>query len=140
MIRVVIDTNVWVAGLLSRTGPSARVVALSFTGTLVPVASPDIIREYEHVLLHRDLGLSVPDVNAVMVYLKIPGDHVVHVDPVGQLRACADPDDDMFLAAALEGRAAAVITGNMRHYPASPWRGTVIKTPAAFLRSVSLIE
>lgn len=140
MIRVVIDTNVWVAGLLSRTGPPARVVDLSLAGILVPVVSPDIIREYEHVLLHRDLGLSAPDVNAVMAYLKIPGSHVAHIDPAEQLRVCTDPDDDMFLAAGVEGRAAAVITGNLRHYPTSPWRGIVITSPAAFLRSLSLIE
>jgi putative PIN family toxin of toxin-antitoxin system len=140
VIRVVIDTNVWVAGLLSRTGPPARVVDLSLAGIMVPVVGPHILREYERVLLHRDLGLSVPDVNAVMAYLKLPGSHVVHVDPIEPLRVCADPDDDIFIAAAVEGRAAALITGNLRHYPTSPWRGIVITSPAVFLKSMSLIE
>ncbi len=140
MIRVVIDTNVWVAGLLSRAGPPARVVDLSLVGTLTPVVSPAIVREYEHVLLRPNLGLPAADVNAVMAYLKISGSHVVHVDPVDPVRVCTDPDDDMFLAAAVEGQAAAVITGNTRHYPASPWHGIRITSPAAFLRSLSLLE
>jgi len=139
VIRAVIDTNVWVAGLLSRAGPPARVVDLSLAGTLTPVVSPAIVREYEHVLLRPDLGLAAAEVNAVMAYLKIPGSHVVQVDPAGQLSVCSDPDDDMFLEAAIEGQAAVVITGNTRHYPASPWRGIRIIAPAAFMRALPLL-
>ena len=103
------------------------------------MVSPAIVREYEHVLLRPDLGLAAAEVNAVMAYLKIPGSHVVQVDPAGQLSVCSDPDDDMFLEAAIEGQAAVVITGNTRHYPASPWRGIRIIAPAAFMRALPLL-
>jgi len=138
VIRAVIDTNVWVAGLLSHAGPPARIVDLSLAGSLTPVVSPAILREYEHVLLRPDLGLAVAEVNAVMAYLKIPGNHVIQVDPAGLLSVCSDPDDDMFLEAAIEGQAAVVITGNTRHYPVSPWRGIRIITPATFIRALPL--
>lgn len=139
MTRIVVDTNVWVAGLLSPTGAPCRIVDLTLAGMLIPVVSPAIIGEYERVLLRPDLSLSRADVNAVMAYLKIPGDHVVHVDPIGTLTVCSDPDDNMFLAAAVDGGAIAVITGNTRHCPPTPWRGIGITSPAAFLRSISAI-
>ncbi len=140
MTRVVIDTNVWVAGLLTPSGPPSRIVDLALTGVLTAIVGPAILREYEEVLLRRELDLSRDDVQTSLAYLKIPGTHVVHVDPVDLPGECADPDDDHFLGAALAGRATAVITGNIRHFPASPWRGIAITTPAAFLGSLASEE
>ena len=101
------------------------------------VVSPAILREYEHVLLRPDLDLPVVEVNAVMAYLKIPGSHVVQVDPTDLLSVCSDPDDNMFLEAAIEGQATVVITGSIRHYPATPWRGIRIIAPAGFIRALA---
>ena len=136
MIRTVIDTNVWVAGLLTPSGPPARIVDLVFNGILMPVVSPRILREYHAVLTRPELGLPVAEVLIALEYLKIPGTRVVHVDPTDLPGMCADPDDDHFLAAAIAGGAACVVTGNTRHFPSSPWRGIIITTPAAFLRSL----
>lgn len=140
MTCIIVDTNVWVAGLLSRTRSPARIVDLCLSAILTPVVSPEILLEYEHVLLRRELGLSVSDANAVIDYLKTPGSHIVHVDPNRDLRVCADPDDDKFLDAAVAGRAGAVITGNLRHYPPSPWRGIMITSPTEVLQSLLLTD
>lgn len=139
MIRAVIDTNVWVAGLLTHSGPPARLVDLALSGAVTPVVSAKILQEYEEVLVRSALDLPVIEVLNALEYLKIPGTHVVHVDPIDLPGACADPDDDHFLAAAVAGRAA-VVTGNTRHFPSPPWRGIIIATPAAFLRSLSIPE
>lgn len=133
-IKAVIDTNIWVAGLLASTGPPARVVDLALNAAVVPVVSPPILEEYERVLLRPELRLSAADVKEVLAYLRVPGAHVVHVDPIEPDRVCADPDDDVFVAAALAGSANYLVTGNLKHYPASPWRGIVIITPAEFLQ------
>jgi len=138
--RVVVDTNVWVAGLLSRTLPPARIVDLCLSAALTPVVSPEILSEYEHALLRRELTLSASDVKVVIDYLKTPGSHIVHVEADRDVRICTDPDDDKFLCAAVAGQAAAVITGNLRHYPQSPWRGIVITSPTEFLKSLSFTE
>ncbi|MGH2396863.1 MAG: hypothetical protein ACRDFW_07725 [bacterium] len=65
---------------------------------------------------------------AVLTYLRLPGTHIAHVDP----------DDDIFTAAAVEGQAAYLITGNTRHFPQSPWRGIQIVDPAKFLQRSGL--
>lgn len=137
MTRVVIDTNVWVAGLLSSSGPPAQIIDLVLGGALMVVMSPAILQEYEDVLPRPELDLSPDNVAAVLGYLSIPGLHVVHVDPVEPPGACSDPDDDHFLGAARAGGAASIITGNVKHFPASPWHGIAIASPAAFLRTLS---
>lgn len=137
MTRAVIDTNVWVAGVLSAGGPPARVVDAALSGLVVPVLSPAILAEYEDVLHRREILLPLADVEAILTYLRIPGEHVIHVDPVGVEQVCVDPDDDMFLAAAVEGAAAFVVTGNTGHFPRSPWRGIRIIEPRGFM---ALIE
>lgn len=131
MIRAVIDTNIWVAGILSPGGPPARVIEAALDGSVVPVVSPAILAEYEDVLLRRELSLPPEDVGAILAYLRLPGPHVVHIDPVEVER------DDIFLGAAVEGNAAYLITGNTRHFPRSPWRGIRIVEPARFVQLLS---
>lgn len=133
MIRAVLDTNVWVVGLLSKTGPPAQIVDLALRGVFTPVVSPDILEELDRVLHRRELALPAQDVAAVIAYLRLPGPHVLQVDPEETEHVCADPDDDIFTAAAAEGAADYLVTGNTRHFPKNPWRGVQIVDPAAFL-------
>ncbi len=64
-------------------------------------------------------------------------DVVVLADMVaGELRVsdvCDDPDDDKYVAAALEGRAGCVVTGDLRFLPLHDYEGVRIVTPRAFL-------
>ena len=136
MTRAVIDTNVWVAGLLSAAGPPAGVVDAVLIGLVVPVLSPAILAEYEEVLQRRKLSLPPADVEAILTYLRLPGEHVIHVDPSEVERVCVDPDDDVFLAAAVDGKAAFVVTGNLGHFPHSPWRRRQIIEPRGFVELI----
>jgi putative PIN family toxin of toxin-antitoxin system len=138
LTRAVIDTNVWVAGVPSADGPPARVVDAALIGLVVPVLSPAILAEYEDVLHRRELSLPLADVEAILTYLRLPGEHVIQVDPTGVERVCVDPDDDMFLAAAVEGGAAFVVTGNRGHFPRGPWRGIRIIEPRGFVELIEL--
>jgi predicted nucleic acid-binding protein len=56
------------------------------------------------------------------------------VEPVHHVAACRDPDDDKFLAVALSGDAACLITGDTDLLELDPFEGLPILTPAAFLR------
>lgn len=51
-MRVVIDTNVLVSGLISRSGPPARIVDAVIQGRIIPVMSEATFAELEEVL-HR---------------------------------------------------------------------------------------
>ena len=139
MIRAVIDTNVWVSGLLSSRGAPAQIVDLVLAGRIIPVVASAILDECEDVLLRPELGLPPGDVRTVLSYLKLPGEHVIHVDPGTPDRVCSDPDDDVFLSVAIAGNADYLVTGNLKHFPRSPWRGVRIVSPTSLLR-VALAE
>ncbi len=49
-MRVVVDTNILVSGLLSSSGPPAKIVSAILKGTLIPVMSEATFAELEDVL------------------------------------------------------------------------------------------
>jgi uncharacterized protein len=49
-----------------------------------------------------------------------------------QVRICSDPDDDMFSECAQAAEAHYLVTGNVKHFPAT-WLGTRIVTPREFV-------
>ena len=51
-MRVIVDTNVFVSGLISENGPPARIVDAVLRGEIIPVMSPATFAELEDVL-HR---------------------------------------------------------------------------------------
>jgi hypothetical protein len=51
-VRVIVDTNIWVSGLISDRGAPARVVDTVLKGEIVPVMSEATFAELEDVL-HR---------------------------------------------------------------------------------------
>jgi predicted nucleic acid-binding protein len=48
------------------------------------------------------------------------------------VRACSDPDDDIFLECARAARADYLATGNLKHFPVS-WEETEVVTPRRLL-------
>jgi predicted nucleic acid-binding protein len=47
--------------------------------------------------------------------------------------ALPDRDDESFLEVAVSGRAEALITGNLKHYPREAREGAVVLSPAEFV-------
>ena len=129
-MRVVLDTNVLVAGVLSATGPPGWIVEAVLAGDLELVLDAAIREEYEEVLHRPELGLSPDRV----------GDLLVAIDRFGWEIAAAprwpvvlpDPDDEPFIAvaAASEG---ILITGNLRHFPARIRHGVEVRSPRQFV-------
>jgi predicted nucleic acid-binding protein len=56
------------------------------------------------------------------------------VEPVHDVAACRDLDDNKFLAVALSGDAGCLITGDTELLELDPFEGLPILTPTAFLR------
>ncbi len=58
----------------------------------------------------------------------------VHVSPTASVRACDDPDDDIFLECAEAAEADFLITGNLKHFPKDRrWKNTRIVTSRELL-------
>lgn len=134
MIRVILDTNVLVAGLRSRRGASFALLRALRAGRYVAVASVPLFLEYEAVL-KRDEQLLAWTGSSTAVDVFLDGLAAL-VEPVEafflwrpQLR---DPADEMVLETALNGRAAAIVTFNTRDFVPARRFGLAVIEPAEF--------
>ena|SRR4029079_9882553 len=129
--RLVIDTNVFISGLLSSTSHPARVVERAIEhGQLL--GSTQTVRELiETLLLPKfDRYVSRQRREALLDRLA-PLVEIVEI--VQRVQVCRDPKDDKFLELAVNGRANVVVTGDDDLLSLHPFRGIDILPPAAYL-------
>ena len=129
-MKVVVDTNILVSGLLRPLGASGQIVRWVAEGFLIPCQDARLLAEYEEVLHRPRFDFSPDDIRALLAQIQAGG-------AVVQSQALAerlpDPDDEMFLEVALASRCEFLITGNARDYPAGTYGSTTIISPAAFV-------
>lgn len=129
-MKIVLDTNVLVAGLLSPFGPCAQVVRMVSSGELTLCVDARILSEYDEVLHRPKFGFRADRVAALLDYIEHAG-IVVAASPLRD--ALPDLDDQPFLEVALAGGAACLITGNLAHFPAERCQGMRVLSPTEFL-------
>lgn len=112
-MKVVVDTNVLVSGLLSPYGASAEIVRMIAAADLILCYDSRILAEYKEVLLRSKFGFDRENVLIFLDQLKTAGE-LVSALPLGF--SLPDPDDEMFLEVALTGKATCLITGNLKDY------------------------
>jgi uncharacterized protein len=129
-MMIVLDTNVLVSGLLSPFGPSGAVLRLVSSGGLILLTDARILSEYAEVLRRPKFRFDEKAAVPLLDYL----DHC-EITVAGSPLAASLPDasDDMFLEAAIAGRASCIVTGNLKHFPAALCRGMSVKAPRGFL-------
>ncbi|MBA2319918.1 MAG: putative toxin-antitoxin system toxin component, PIN family [Deltaproteobacteria bacterium] len=125
-MRLVLDTNVLVSGLLTPKGSPGRVVDGILLGDLVLVVDDRILEEYREVLARPKFGFDVVQRERLLVFLRTASEQVV-APPVSV--PLPDPDDLPFLEAALHA-GVALVTGNARHFPIDLCRPVEILGPA----------
>lgn len=112
----VVDTNVVVAGLLSRATDShvARILDAMLTGELVYLLSPELLAEYRTVLMRPKLAklhhLSQNDVDALLAELAA---NAMWREPDDGATAAPDAGDDHLWALLETYRGSVLITGDM---------------------------
>lgn len=129
-MKIVLDTNVLVAGLLSPFGPCAQIVRMVSSGALVLCFDARILTEYDEVLHRPKFGFRPDKVSALLDYIKHQG-QIVASSPLSGL--LPDPDDQPFLEVAVAGQAACLVTGNRAHFPARKCQGIKVVSPRDFL-------
>jgi len=118
MYRIVLDTSIIVAALRSGSGASNALLRDVAAGHLRPLVTPALFLEYEAVLkraeqrlVHRLELEAIDHFLAALASASEPVDIHFHWRP--QL---ADPNDEMVLETAVNGRADALVTHNVRDF------------------------
>lgn len=133
---VVLDTNILVSAGLT-PGPPAQLVALTLRRELAMILCPGVLREYLEVMgrpkfakagfppgwLDRLLAMSA----------RLPHDPPAWPYPL------PDTKDAVFLALA-KAAGAALVTGNLKHFPLEARSGTEVHAPREYLNGLAIPE
>lgn len=131
-MKVVLDTNVVVSGVFFG-GVPGRILAAWSAGQFVLILSPPFLDEYRRV--GHELGRRHPEVNEAfepVLTLIAMNAMIVDAPPLAGA-VSADPDDDMFLAAALAAQTEVIVSGDQDLLQVSGWRGIAVLTPRQFV-------
>jgi len=111
--RLVIDTNVFVSGLISEAGSPAQILKAIQHKRVIHLVSDPIAEEYLRVLdypqIRKFKKISdefVADIAAYLVY------QTERIELESNIKLSPDPDDDVFLETAVDGRAHLLITND----------------------------
>jgi len=111
--RLVIDTNVFVSGLISGAGAPARILRAVQGKRAIHLVSDPIVEEYLRVLdyprirkFRKITDAFIADIAAYLVY------QTERIELQSRIRMSPDPDDDAFLDTAVDGRATLLISGD----------------------------
>jgi putative PIN family toxin of toxin-antitoxin system len=126
-VKVVIDTNVIVSGLLKPFSPSGKIISLVADGKIQICYDARILLEYDQVLRREKFGLDLSLVAILMDLIKEMGFCATGRPLKVRL---PDPADEMFVEAASEAQC---VTGNGKHFPQKACGNVKVLTPREFL-------
>jgi putative PIN family toxin of toxin-antitoxin system len=135
-MRLVLDTNVLVTAFRSPRGAAAEILRLIRRRELTMLATVALFLEYEAVLMRSEhLASAEMTAGEAGSALDVLAAVVEPIEPHYLWRPrLRDPDDDMVLEVAVNGRADAIVTFNTRDFAAVGEFGIELLTPAAMLR------
>jgi putative PIN family toxin of toxin-antitoxin system len=132
-VRVVLDTNVIISALLFGGTPRELLTSL-IRAEFEIVTSPFLLDELER-LLQRKFSFSRQAARELRREVWSLADEV---EPPHVPRVCSDPDDDHVVAAAVEGEAGYIVTGDEALLEIDSHLGIEILRPAEFASRLRL--
>lgn len=134
MKLVVLDTNVLVSALILR-GHLAEFVDLWKKGVISPAISKETFAEFKRVLGYPKFRLLDDDIKAIIEQEILPYFEVVDIKE--EIRGvCRDPDDDMFISAAVNAGVSHIITGDKDLLELARYGSIKILSPQEYLALV----
>jgi putative PIN family toxin of toxin-antitoxin system len=131
-MKIVLDTNVLVSGLLTPYSTSARIINLITSGAVVLCYDSRIFIEYKEVLSRPKFQFDPKRVSNLLAFIEMTGE-ITAPNPLNT--GLPDPDDAIFLETALAAGAVFLITGNVKHFPEKKRQTVRVVTPQEFLSS-----
>lgn len=137
-MRAILDTNVLVAAFRSRRGASFALLLAAARRKFAILASTALFLEYEEVLKRPEQrienGLTIDDIDRALQGL------ATLLEPV-EIRflwrpQTRDPNDELVLEAAVNGRADRLVTFNVKDFSVAATLGVKAVTPQVFLKEI----
>ncbi|MFZ1201165.1 MAG: putative toxin-antitoxin system toxin component, PIN family [Desulfobacterales bacterium] len=129
-MKIVVDTNVLVSGLLTPFGSSGEIVRMAFSGELLLSIDARILSEYQDVLHRPKFNFNKNQSGILIDFIKHYGQFVSSSPIANRL---PDPDDEPFLEVAIAGGARSLVTGNAAHFPLPLREGIDVFSPSEFI-------
>lgn len=135
MLRAVLDCNVYVSAIIRPEGPPGQIIERflrpsAFDLVMSPAIRDEVLRALAYPKLRKSLKRDVdPELwfeDIALLARMAAGDHQV-------TGVSEDPDDDIYLAAAIEGRCPYIVSGDPDLLTIGEHEGVRIVTPRAFL-------
>lgn len=128
-LRVVVDTNVLVAALLTPGRVADQALEDLVSDTVSILIDERIVAEYRAVLARPKFSSIAPAARDARLARLLSVAESVVSSPL--VLALVDDDDRRFIEVALAGRADAIVTGNAKHFPTD--LGIAIVSPGRWL-------
>lgn len=135
MIKVVLDANVLVSGLISRKGPPGQILDAWMVGQFQICFSPQILEELSRVLQYPRIQERLEKKQAIALLEMISTDAEMVKGTLKVDVLTHDPSDNVYLACAVEAKTDYLVTGNSDHFEeaGTKYRGVMIISPRTFL-------
>lgn len=129
-LQVVIDTNVWLSGLVFGGAPGV-ILDLFIDGDILVVSSEELLSELRRKIIQK-FPLFVA--NLELLESSIRQDAIMVKLGTATPAVSRDPDDDRVLETALVGDCSHIITGDKDLLSLNSYQGIQIVTPTEFLQ------
>lgn len=137
-LRLVIDTNILISGLMSVNSLPQQVFDYA-TSQAILLISDEVQSEIENVISRPKLQKYIT-LERRTKFLSELSQQVERVTINQQIRACRDPKDDKFLDLAVCGEANYIITGDTDLLDLHPFQNISIIKAANFLTAVKIVN
>jgi uncharacterized protein len=132
MLKVVIDTNVFISAFYLPESRPANVVLLARRKTILNLISPQILKEVERIIKKKLLWDNSKTQSAVRRIKNFSEE----VHPQERLAIIADDPDNRILECAVAGQADFIISGDHHLLDLENYQGIKIVNPARFLEAI----
>jgi uncharacterized protein len=135
VLRAVLDCNVYVSAIIRPERPPGRIIerfvrTAAFDLVMSPAIRDEVLGALNYPKVRKSIRREVdPELwfeDVVLLARLVAGEHTV-------TGVSEDPDDDVYLAAAIEGRCSYVVSGDPDLLVLNEHEGIRIVTPRAFL-------
>ena len=134
-MKVVVDTNVLVSGLLSPYHAPAHVVRMIAANELQLCYDARIITEYRQVLRRLLFRFDPQQIEALLQHIRFFG---ITASPNPLPFRLPDPSDEPFLETAIAEKVEFLITGNVKHFVHKHDTKVKVVSPREFIEQYSL--